>query len=189
VPGMSHPRIALITIISALVLDAALGLAFAAAQHIAWWLGLYCALANAVTVGGTVVPSTPAGYAVTAAECALVVPLFAATFSLFTSSLSAVHVRLAEAKIKAHLEDRLAAHHKAIAAGPDGQGVAASVARLRDEVGDLADATRAVLAARTPAPTGEAAAEQARAANAVAEIRDAQPASRKLHDPREPRRM
>jgi hypothetical protein len=107
---VTRHRTALAVIGCAVTLDAGLGLAFAAAQHIALWLGLYCALANAVTVGGTVPPSAPWGYAVTALECALVVPLFAATFSLFTSGLTAVHVEAAEGRIRKHLEDRLRHH-------------------------------------------------------------------------------
>lgn len=90
---MSHHRIALIVIAAAAVLDAALGFGYAAAEHLPAWHGLFCALANAVTVGGDVPPTDPAGYAINAAECLLVVPLFAATFSLFTSGLSAIHIR------------------------------------------------------------------------------------------------
>jgi hypothetical protein len=107
---MSHRRRALAVITAALVLDAGCGLWFAAAQHISWWLGLYCAVANAVTVGGTVAPSAPGGYLATAAECVLVVPLFAATFSLFTSGLTAVHVAASEERIKEHVELRLRHH-------------------------------------------------------------------------------
>jgi hypothetical protein len=103
---VSHHRIALVTIAAALVLDAALGLAYAAAEHLPAWHGLFCGLANAVTDGGDVSPTNPAGYAITAAEYALVVPLFAATFSLFTSGLSALHVRDAERRIKAHITAR-----------------------------------------------------------------------------------
>ena len=90
---MSHHRIALIVILAAIVLDAGLGLAFAAAEHLPAWHGLFCGLANAVTDGGDVSPTNPAGYMITAAEYVLVVPLFAATFSLFTSGLSAIHIR------------------------------------------------------------------------------------------------
>lgn len=107
---MSHHRIAAVTVTAAVTLDALLGYLFSVAQHIPVWHGLYCALANAVTVGGDVAPTTPAGYAVTAAECALVVPLFAATFSLFTSGLSAVQVRESENNIKGHVEARLKHH-------------------------------------------------------------------------------
>jgi hypothetical protein len=112
---VSHHRLALIVIGSALVLDAGLGVAYAAAMHIAVWHGLYCALANAVTLGGDVSPSNGWAYAVNAAECLTVVPLFGATFSLFTSGLTAGHVARAEGRIKRHLEDRLAEHHKGLA--------------------------------------------------------------------------
>jgi NhaP-type Na+/H+ or K+/H+ antiporter len=112
---MKAHRTALIVITAALALDALLGLAYSAAQHIPVWHGLYCALANAVTLGGDVSPTTPAGYWVNAAECVLVVPLFAATFSLFTSGLTATHIGDSEARIKRHLldlETRLARHRQ-----------------------------------------------------------------------------
>jgi hypothetical protein len=111
---VSHRRTALLIITTALSLDAILGIAFAAAQHIAIWQGLFCALANAVTVGGTVPPTTPAGYVITATECLTVVPLFAASLSFFTSGLTAGHVAGAEERIKKHVEDKLAEHHKAL---------------------------------------------------------------------------
>ena len=95
---MRHHHLALLTVAVALALDAACGVLFARFQGIPVWHGLFCALANAVTDGGDVAPTTPGGYAVTAAEYALVVPLFAATFSLFTSALSSVHVRPLHAK-------------------------------------------------------------------------------------------
>ena len=103
-------RTALIVITSALMLDTVFGFLFAMAQHIPYWVGLYCALANAVTVGGTVSPSTHWGYAITAAECILVVPLFAATFSLLTSGMTSVHVKKSEKRIKDHVEARLKHH-------------------------------------------------------------------------------
>ena len=107
---MSHHRAAMLTIAAAAVLDAACGLAFAAAEHIPAWHGLYCALANGVTVGGDIAPSTPAGYAVTAVECLLVVPLFGATFSLFTSGLTGSRITASEKRVKAHVEARLRHH-------------------------------------------------------------------------------
>lgn len=100
---MTHHRIALIVIAAALILDAACGLAFAGFQHIPAWHGLYDALANAVTLGGDVSPATPGAYAVNAVECLLIVPLFAAVFSLFTSGLTAQHVRKSESRIRAHI--------------------------------------------------------------------------------------
>jgi hypothetical protein len=111
---MSHHRLAALVVLAALILDTVCGAVFSVAQQIPLWHGLFCALANAVTVGGNVPPSTPLGYAVTAVECALVVPLFAATFSLFTSGLTAVHVHQARDEIK----DHIAAHLTGVAAMP-----------------------------------------------------------------------
>ncbi len=130
---MSHHRIALIVIAVALVLDAGLGLAFAAVQHLPAWHGLFCGLANAVTDGGDVAPATGAGYAITAAEYLLVVPLFAATFSLFTSGLSAIHIR----GLHRRLDDMAAP-----AAVPD---VTGKLGKLSQDISDLAATVRAVV--------------------------------------------
>ena len=107
---MTHRRIAACTILIAVILDAALGLAFAKAQRIPVAHGLFCGLANAVTDGCDVAPRTTAGYVITAMEYFLIVPLFAATFSLFTSGLASLHVGRSEARIMHHIEDRLRHH-------------------------------------------------------------------------------
>lgn len=101
-----HQR-ALVVISVALVLDVVFGWCFAAAQHISVLIGLYCALANAVTVGGIITPSTTWGFVWTALECIMVVPLFAATFSLFTTGLTATHVRKSEKRIKEHISSQV----------------------------------------------------------------------------------
>lgn len=88
-----HHKAAIITIVATLGLDAVLGLAFAAAEHISAWHGLYCALGNGVTVGCDISPTRMGGYIVNFAEFITVVPLFAATFSLFTSGLTSTDVR------------------------------------------------------------------------------------------------
>jgi hypothetical protein len=113
-----HHRVALLVIASALVLDAGLGIAYSAAMHIGVWDGLYNALANAVTLGGDVTPVGVWAHIVNAGECLSVVPLFGASFSLFTSGLTATHVDKAEGRIKRHLEERLAEHHKGLAVMP-----------------------------------------------------------------------
>lgn len=104
---MNHRRTMLRVIGAAIATDIACGLLFAYAQHIAWWHGLYNALANAVTVGGDVVPTTPLGWATNAIECILVVPLFAATLSLFTTVLTAerveAHVDKRHAELRKHI--------------------------------------------------------------------------------------
>jgi hypothetical protein len=107
---MSHHRRALAVIAAAVVLDAALGVLFSAAERIPVAHGLYCGLANAVTVGCDIAPRTVAGYVISAIECALIVPLFAATFSLFTSGLTAGHVAASEDRIKRHVNGALRHH-------------------------------------------------------------------------------
>ena len=108
---MSHRRRALAVIAVAAVLDALLGVAYSAeTPGLPWWHGLYCALANAVTVGGDIAPVNAAGYVITAMECLLVVPLFAAAFSLLTSGLTSTHVAASEDRLKTHLENRLREH-------------------------------------------------------------------------------
>lgn len=96
---MKHHHIALGVAAAALVLDTLLGIAYGAAEHIGTWHGLYCALATAVTVGGDVTPSGVTGYILMALVCITVVPLFGASFSLFTSALSSVHLRPVHARL------------------------------------------------------------------------------------------
>jgi voltage-gated potassium channel len=109
---MSH-RGALITVAAAGILDVAGGLAFAAAEHIPYVTGLYWALTTATTVGyGDVIPHKAAGHLIAVAVMLTVIPLFGATFSLFTSGMTAGHIRASEARIKAHVEERLKHHLK-----------------------------------------------------------------------------
>jgi voltage-gated potassium channel len=104
---VSHHRIALIVIAAAVVLDAVLGVAFAAAEHVSVLLGWYWAVTTATTVGyGDVVPHTVAGHVIAVAVMLTVVPLFAATFSLFTSALGATHVRHAVARLRKDADGR-----------------------------------------------------------------------------------
>jgi hypothetical protein len=56
-----------------------------------------------VTVGGDVAPTTPGGWIVNATECLTVVPLVAASLSLFTSGLTAVHVQRSEQRLRTHI--------------------------------------------------------------------------------------
>ena len=111
---MSRHRTALLVIAAALTLDALLGYAYSAAMHIPVWLGLYNSLANAVTLGGDVAPVGVWAHVVNALEAFTVIPLFAAALSLITAGITsenvASHVQGAEARIKAHLEERLRHH-------------------------------------------------------------------------------
>lgn len=108
---MSHHRIAARIIVLASALDALCAVAFSASEHVSLLLGLYWAVTTATTVGyGDVTPKTAAGHVIAVIVMLTVVPLFAATFSLFTSGLTAGHVAQAENRIKEHVEDRLRHH-------------------------------------------------------------------------------
>ena len=101
---MSH-KAAAITIVAASALDAAGGVVFSEVEHRSLLDGFYWALTTATTVGyGDITPHTAAGKAVAMVVMATVVPLFAASFSLFTTALTAVHVRRAEGRIKDHVQ-------------------------------------------------------------------------------------
>lgn len=111
---MSH-RVALLTIAAAAVLDVVAGSLFAAAEHITELSGLYWAIATATTVGyGDIVPHTGAGRVLAVVVMLTVVPLFAATVSLFTAALTTTHVHRSETRIKEHVEQRLKEHHDVI---------------------------------------------------------------------------
>jgi voltage-gated potassium channel len=106
-----HHRLALTTIGAAALLDVAGGLAFAAAEHISAGLGLYWAVATATTVGyGDIIPNSDPGRAIATMVMLTVIPLWSAAFSLFTSALTSGNVTASEARMKAHIEDRLKHH-------------------------------------------------------------------------------
>jgi voltage-gated potassium channel len=106
-----HHRFAVVVIAAAAVLDTAAGLCFAAVEHRPAGAGLYWAVTTATTVGyGDITPHTAAGHVIAVVVMLTVVPLFAATFSLFTSGLASSHITASEERLKAHLEDRLRHH-------------------------------------------------------------------------------
>jgi voltage-gated potassium channel len=101
----SHHRIALRVIAATVTLDTALGLLFGAVDHIGAWNGLYFATTTASTVGyGDITPQGWAAHVVAILIMVTVVPLLAATFSLFTSGLTSTHVTDSEQRIKQHIE-------------------------------------------------------------------------------------
>lgn len=90
---MTH-KPALVVVAIAGTLDVIAGLVFAAVEHLPVLMGLYWAVATATTVGyGDVIPRTVAGRITAVVVMLTVVPLFAATFSLFTSGLTSTRVR------------------------------------------------------------------------------------------------
>lgn len=96
---------AVVTVTCAGILDVAGGLLFAVVEHLPWTSGLYWAVATATTVGyGDVIPRTSAGRAIAVVVMLTVIPLFGATFSLFTSGLAAVKVDRLGTGLHARLE-------------------------------------------------------------------------------------
>jgi hypothetical protein len=100
---VNRHRPAFITITCAVVADVLCGLFYAAAEHIDTAHAMYCAVGNAVTEGACTTPVTGAGHWIDLAEFLLVVPLFAATFSLFTAGLGAIHLGKAETRLADHV--------------------------------------------------------------------------------------
>jgi hypothetical protein len=104
---VNRRRIELTVILSALVLDALLGWLYSVAEHLVLWHSLYCALANAITLGGDVSPVNGYGYAINTAECILVVPLFAAAISLFSSLITTkdlkIHINKKHDEMREHV--------------------------------------------------------------------------------------
>lgn len=102
-----HHRHAMRVIFLAACLDVILGVMFAAAQGISAWDGLYFATTTATTVGyGDITPHGWLAHVIAVLIMITVLPLFAATFSLFTSGLASreteVQVQAAEHRIRRH---------------------------------------------------------------------------------------
>lgn len=108
---MSHRRMAAWVIVSAWVLAGILGVIHSLVQpRLSLLHAEFCATANAVTDGCDRVPSGW-GYLVTWLEFILVVPLFGATFSLFTSWLTSdkviTHVDKRHEEMKSHVSNAI----------------------------------------------------------------------------------
>lgn len=97
------------TVTVAATLDVVLGIAFGYANHIGIWSGLYFATTTATTVGyGDITPRGWLSHVLSVLIMLTVIPLFAATFSLFTSGLTSGnvkdHIKNSESEIKKHIE-------------------------------------------------------------------------------------
>jgi len=112
-----HHRGALATIAAAALLDVGLGAWFGVADHIGVPDGLYFATTTATTVGyGDLAARGWLPHVLAVAMMITITPLFAATFSLFTSGLA--DVAGAEARIKKHVNGALRHHLKGAASDP-----------------------------------------------------------------------
>jgi len=109
-------RVPLYTIAVTAVLDVILGIEYSVYEKIPIWHGLYCAEMTAVTVGCDVSPINHAGYIIMALIGVLIVPLVGASFSLFTSGITAIHIHASKREIKAHLDMHMKRYHDALQA-------------------------------------------------------------------------
>jgi voltage-gated potassium channel Kch len=97
-------RAAVTTILTAVSFDVVGAFWFAAAEHISVATGLYWSVTTATTVGyGDVTPHTHTGRLIAVLVMLTVIPLFAATFSLLTTSLTTMHVSKLHAEALAHI--------------------------------------------------------------------------------------
>lgn len=101
---MMHRRAAVYTILAAVGLDLVGAIWFAAVEQISVPTGIYWSVTTATTVGyGDVTPHTHVGRFISVLVMLTVIPLFAATFSLLTTSLTTLHVRTLHAEAMAHI--------------------------------------------------------------------------------------
>lgn len=98
-------RAALITIAVAVAFDLIGAVWFAAVEHLSVLTGIYWSVTTATTVGyGDISPHTHAGRFIAVLVMLTVIPLFAATFSLLTTSLTAMHASKLHAEALAHIQ-------------------------------------------------------------------------------------
>lgn len=97
-------RAAIYTIVAAGGFDFVGALWFAAAEHLSVATGLYWSVTTATTVGyGDITPHTHVGRLIAMLVMLTVIPLFAATFSLLTTAMTASHVSKLHDEALAHL--------------------------------------------------------------------------------------
>ncbi|HVW80856.1 MAG TPA: potassium channel family protein [Mycobacteriales bacterium] len=97
-------RAALITIAAAVGCDVLGAIWFAAVENISVPSALYWSVTTATTVGyGDITPHTHTGRFIAVLVMLTVIPLFAATFSLLTTSLTTMHASKLHAEALAHL--------------------------------------------------------------------------------------
>ena len=109
--NLARHRTALRVLAAAGAGDLVLGTAFGFADRCGVWDGLYFALTTATTAGyGDIVPHGWVAHLLAIAMMITIIPLFAASLSLFTASLTGEHVEASEQRLKDHVEQRLKHH-------------------------------------------------------------------------------
>ena len=95
---------AIYTIVAAVGFDLVGAIWFAAAEHLSVPTSIYWSVTTATTVGyGDITPHTHVGRVIAVLVMLTVIPLFAATFSLMTTSLTALHVSKLHEEALAHI--------------------------------------------------------------------------------------
>ncbi len=109
---------ALIILSVAAALDVVSGILFAVAQGIAVWSGVYFAIVTATTVGyGDVTPHGWAAHIIAVVIMLTIIPLFAAAFSLITTSLTTTHIDKRHEEMKNHVTAAMQANQGSNDAG------------------------------------------------------------------------
>ncbi|HVS68704.1 MAG TPA: potassium channel family protein [Mycobacteriales bacterium] len=97
-------KAAVVTIISAVVFDLIGAVWFAAVENVSVATSIYWSVTTATTVGyGDITPHTHTGRLIAVLVMLTVIPLFAATFSLLTTSLTTMHMAKLHAEALAHI--------------------------------------------------------------------------------------
>lgn len=107
---MSRKRLILV-LASSVTLDIVLGIAFASAQHVSVWNGLYFATTTGSTVGyGDITPHGWGPHVIAVAMMVTIIPLIASLWALFTTALTTAHV---DRRHRAMI-DQMHEHHEAL---------------------------------------------------------------------------
>jgi hypothetical protein len=109
-PVVRRQHGARIVFFAAVSLDVLCGVMFAVSEHVPIISGMYWSLEEATTVGTGVEPHSTIGKIIKVVVALTVIPLFAATFSIFTTALTATHVQNVEDNIKQHVTSKLEHH-------------------------------------------------------------------------------
>ena len=97
-------RAALYTIAGAVTFDLIGAVCFAATEHLSVPTSIYWSVTTATTVGyGDITPHTHLGRFISVLVMLTVIPLFAATFSLMTTTLTSMHVSRLHDEALAHI--------------------------------------------------------------------------------------
>lgn len=97
-------RAAIYTIFAAVAFDFFGAIWFAAVEHLSVATSLYWSVTTATTVGyGDITPHTHTGRLIAGLVMLTVIPLFAATFSLMTTTLTSMHISKLHDEALAHI--------------------------------------------------------------------------------------